>query len=438
MTVSRTCAWVGWWLALGCAPGTKSGGMIVDDSGTDTDATATSGVETTATESEDDTSSGDTDSAPACEMAPACGDGIIGALEECDGVVDCSACASTSEETVLVDGGGIDLAHILPDGSAVGVVLSEKGAIPLVRRWDATGDMQWSVAVDDDVSVRDLTVDDDGIIYVAGGRQLEPDAPGSEPLLWSIDGDGNLGWEVSSGDAGWHTAVATSDGRILAAGGSNLQRAGSVGTLTMYEGQVQLLWDVEDTEVSWIDDATFVGDDIAATAAIPTTLASDSSAALVRYDADGTRLWAATLPDDGEPDDKSWYVIGDGGSGTWTLGRADRTPYVVHHDAEGNVLEEIACIGGATGGVQSAAIDGDGALALAITFDLHVDEIFENHAWFPVLVGGQVVSSTSFSSDTQTAATFAIAWRDDGARVLGWTNFGSEGGPGRSQLVLVP
>lgn len=420
MNVPRTWTWVGWLAMLGCAPGTKSGGMIVDtdDGGETNEAT------------EDGTQSTETGDAPVCAPPPSCGNEIVEALEECDADIACPACESTQSETTLVDGGGIAPAVILPDGSAFGVVESEKGAIPLLRRWDAAGDMQWSVAFAEGRRVSDIAVDESGNVYLAGGQFPVPMEPNTEPIVWSYEGDGTPRWEVSPGNEGWVSTIATREGRVVAAG-ARTEGDGYVARLHAFEGEVVSLWEVDDTELSWIDDLVFVGDEMAAVG-----LAGDV-AKLVRYDADGNRLWSLALPDDGEPDEQSrWAVISDGGAGTWALGQVARAAYVARHDAEGNLVQEIECIGGAAGTVVHAAIDVDGILALAVSFQGYVNQNYQYHAWFPVIVGDAIATATTFSSSTQTAFPFAVAWRDDGARVLGWTDYGSEGGPGQSRIVV--
>ena len=432
------CRWVG--LAAGvaaasCLAESKSGGEIVDE---------TSGSMTDESDGEDavtdDGSSGDTGAAPSCseDPAPSCGDGVVDALEDCDGTTECNACDSTRVQTTLIDdGGGIGPMAIAADGSSFGITESQEGAEHIARRYDPSGNEIWQVSLADDESVTDVAVDGAGNAYVSGALRIDVSSPDSNPWIGSWDAAGTPRWSVELPGLGTFLAIATSGDRVAVVGFD--QDEEYTARLQLVDDVGAEVWSAVDSSLVWMEDVAFVGTELAVIGSGPDALMGGDDVRLVRYDEAGNARWSVALPEDGEPSQRGYGVIADGADGTWAFGEAATGPYVAHHDRDGDLLEEIGCIGGATGWVEYAALDDQNRLALAILVQLNPDEIYTTHAWFPIIEDGNVAwAATLTDSDTGAAGPFAVGWRSDGALVVGWTDYGSEGGPGQSELLLLP
>jgi hypothetical protein len=419
MRVSKTAGWV---LGLGlaaCVPGTKSGGLILGE--TDSDG------------SDDESDDGDaTGAAAACHAEPVCGNGVVEALEECDGSDGCDACSSAATPTVLTQGGGIGAIAFAPDGSWLATTQELEGAPLFVRRYDAAGVELWShellVRAD---SGGDVLLDAGGTAYVASGISTSPEQP-THPWVGAWDPAGVPLWSVEGPDPGHFVGITVAGDRIAAIGADTVDDEAS-SLIRVFDASGAEQWSLGDDSLAWLTGAAFVGDELVVAGNRDGEI-DDDAGYLRRYDDLATMLWSLELPNqDGLPR-PAWGVIADRAGGTWTSGWSNAAPYAVRHDRDGNELEVLDCFGDDVGGVSQMAIYGEDRLALAIGYQ---DGEGGYLAWFATVEAGEVVSATTFTSSTRSAHALGVGWRGE-QLMMGWTDGGSSGVPGQSTVLLSP
>jgi hypothetical protein len=132
------------------------------------------------------------DEVPGCIAVdgPVCGDGVIDALEACEGGPGCDACrkAEASPSWTFPE----QVRKVVPtaDGTELAVLVSPGEH----ARYDVDGQQLWSVDLDQHPP-SDLTVDIDGNTYVTGRNYIfEYDA--QAPWIASWDGAGAERWSI--------------------------------------------------------------------------------------------------------------------------------------------------------------------------------------------------------------------------------------------------
>lgn len=422
----------GWALGLGlaaCTADTKSGGEIVDGTGSGSDS---------GTSSSGDSSEGSTGGVDDCIAEPVCGNGRIDVIEECDGAEGCGACVSAQEPTSLMNTTefGIGTIAFAADGSWLAATQAFEGEPILLRRYDPAGAELWSHELVDLASVRPaVALDPAGNAYVGAALQAAEDDP-AFPWVAAWDAAGTPSWSVLGADEGLFETIAA-DGARVVVGGGDFVEAGSTSLMRAFDAAGVEQWSLGNDGFSRVDEVTVIGDEIVALLSRPGITEGNTSVTIARFDLLATQRWAVEIAADEPPVIGRWGVVTDGADGSWTFGARLRSPYVVHQDRDGAIVEELGCIGGAGGMVVGLAVGPQAQLALAITTETSVDQNYRLDAWFPVVAGGEIVEATHFDSSTRTAIAFATGWSGD-RRLLGWTDGGSEGGPGLSRVLQIP
>lgn len=429
MDVMTRRGWVFGLALVACTADTKSGGQIVDDTGSGSDS---------GTSSSGDASEGSTGGVDDCIEDPVCGNGRIDVVEECDGADACSACVSAQEPTPMMNSGefGVVTIAFAPDGSWLATTQAFEAQPIVLRRYDPAGAELWSHELVDLASVRPaVALDPAGNAYVGAAVQAAEGDP-VFPWVAAWDAAGAPSWSVLGADEGLFETIAA-DGARVVVGGGDLVEAGSTSLMRVFDAAGLEQWSLGDNGFSRVDDVAVIGDEIVAMRSRPGITEGNTSVTIARYDLLATERWAVEIAADEPPSIGRWGVVTDGADGSWVFGARLRSPYVVHQDRDGAMLEELGCIGGAGGVVVGLAVGPQSQLALAITAETYVDQNYRYDAWFPVIAGGEIVEATHFDSSTRTAIAFATGWSGD-RRLLGWTDGGSEGGPGSSRVLQIP
>lgn len=434
-TLMHVRRWVGLGLGMAvtaCTPGTKSGGAIVETEGDAEDGATEASTGGDSMEGQGDS---DTEGAAACAAAPACGNGVVDALEECEGAEACNECSSTQAPIAWIDGDGeIDPIAVGSDDTVFALTQSSESEYTL-RHYDGSGDELWSEVPTDDLGIIALALDDAGNAYAAGMQQVDPGGPQANAWISAWDATGAPSWTFTSTELAFFADVTAADDRVAAAGG-NRDGVDLTARLQLFDLDGTSAWTVVDDGLDVFSNAAIVGTDVVVTATL-----GEVDTTLSRYDGEGVLRWSVDLPV-GEMEGpiggtRAQGVIADGGSGTWTYGTTSQAPWAVHHDADGNEIASYDCIGGMNGRVDGATVDDDGRLALAITVELLVDEVTYSQAWFPVFAGDEVTRAVMFGDvdSGNSAGASVVAWRSDGALVVGWTRYYEEGGPGSTEVL---
>ncbi|MBI5498776.1 MAG: SBBP repeat-containing protein [Deltaproteobacteria bacterium] len=209
-----------------------------------------------------------------------------------------------------------------PDEVPVGLVADDTGVVlsgsaffsetytdMATIRYDPAGTVQWEAHETGPAELsRDeaqaVAIDADGRVFTAGVAQ--PEAGGTDWVVRSHDGDGNELWSADRGGfAGGDDAVgdvqATGDGGAVVAGATEMEGGGSAWSVVRY--------DADGVEFFAIDGHAPGAEGSAEAVAIApdgslfvTGTAEDdgglSACTTIRYSADGTPLWTASLGDE--------------------------------------------------------------------------------------------------------------------------------------------
>lgn len=410
MRVTKSTGWVLGLGLVGCVLDTKSGGEIVDtESGSSEDGEAESGAEA------------------ACGAAGVCGNGVVEALEACDGDEGCDACARVGGATVLRQSDDVGAIAFAADGSWLATTRAVDDA-PVLRRYDVDGNELWSQVLTGVAAVpADVALDAAGRAYFAGGLANEL-GDAATPWMAAWDPEGAPLWESAAEDPGYYAAITSSGDRIAAVGGYTPDVAGT-SLVRVVDASGEEIWTLGDSSLESVLDATFVGTELVITGRrwIP---AGVDQIELRRYDALATVVWSLDLPYDEASAIHHFGVVADGAQGTWTFGDHELHPYAVHHASDGSVLEVLDCLGPDRGHIVDLTVDGTGRVGLAIAFAFGNTPTEERSAWFAIVQAGTVVSGAAPGPGT-VATTVDLR---GGRLVAGW---GDEAA-GKSTLAIVP
>lgn len=353
--------------------------------------------------------------------APTCGDGLIGALEECDGTPGCSACQYDEVFESWLDDEAIESFKVLPDG---GFLTIGPGPEPLTRR-DASGAVVWSAPTEHQLS---YTSDAAGKIY-AGGLA----APGGTwfPYLQAHDEGGEIEWSVLDPVPGHHDAIVADDTRVLVGGTTEQANSPSGrGLLAQYTTDGALLWSRK--LVEWHTVGAIVADGSEANV-LGVHLYPPIPWTLMRIDADGETMWSAPIAAELTPIPDLSGVTMDGAGGTWIFGERVEGPWATRYGATGVELETIECFAGTTGWFTHLAVGPEGVIAVAVLVTPGPLPLTKARPWIALIEGGAVTRGIAFGEDDRTERLFDLAWRADGRLMIGVERIG----PDEMHVVVV-
>ncbi|HWB78872.1 MAG TPA: hypothetical protein VG755_28115, partial [Nannocystaceae bacterium] len=191
------------------------------------------------------------DDLPQCNsiVPPTCGDGIIGALEECDGGPGCTDCRRDEAIEVLIESSPVDALYFADDDTML--TQSSVG----VARWAGDGTPMWSTEVDFRVSW--IASDLAGAIYLAGRTLTSPPFPRVD--AWAPDAMPR--WSAQDPEEGTRTVVAVDDMRVLVGGSTEQDNSPwDRGFLAQYDLDGTLAWSRKLTEFSHLGSLVLQGE----------------------------------------------------------------------------------------------------------------------------------------------------------------------------------
>lgn len=349
-----------------------------------------------------------------CEQleAPLCGDGVVGALEECDEGPACPACEDASEPArwlELPKDVRIDALVPLADGGAM-VLESGKGPI---ARYHADGTARWSLPMDE--SSADLAVDSAGNVFVAGTTGTTDAAV---PWIASWDATGAARWSTPGDWFGVYYRVVVDQTRLVAAGATEQQNAPSTrGLLALYDHEGGLVWSEKLSSLTAVHDIALVNEEIAA---LGGGLDWWRHRVLLRVDGQGAVRWSIDVSIVDGSDYGAVGIVPDGEGGTWIYGQREDGPWARRHDGDGVMLGELDCIGATAGSIWQMLVEPDGSLLVAILLSddfLPIDRATPWLAW--VATDGTVTAGARLGDGQATLRTSALARWPRGALAIG-------------------
>jgi hypothetical protein len=363
------------------------------------------------------------DTLPVCEQLAGhdCGNAVVEVLEDCDGATACDACRSTEPPEPWLDAEGLIRFVSLADGSAYALESRSLTGAASLRRYATDASETWSVPLTDEAF--ELAADPGGNAYLVGSRPIDG-MPYGAPWLAAWDPDGTPLWSIEGVEQGAFMAVAADAKRVVVGGQLGPQNAEYGAVLRQHGLDGEVAWTMEDSSLFSIEGVALVGTETAATAWGDGIIEGDDVPQLLRIDAEGVVRWAIDLPTDGEPvNQRPKHVIADGTGGTWAFGEAEGGPWAARHDDEGSELDRLDCLGNATGWIELAAVGPSGELALGMLAFTMPPSHGSTAAWIAIVQDGVVSRALTFETGNLAASTLAVAWRNDGALVAGWTEW---------------
>jgi hypothetical protein len=342
------------------------------------------------------------DELPLCHAisAPVCGDGEIGALEECDGGAGCTECRRDAGRDVLIHDARIDDLHVGDDG----VMLTRDNA-DVITRWDSRGTPIWSAPTE--LSVSSFATDAAGAIYLAGTARGVIGFPRVD--AWETDATPR--WTAADPEPGVRFVVAADDTRVVVGGFTEQDNSPwGRGFLAQYDLDGTVAWSRKLPE--WSQAGAVVLDAGVATVLgvhlyrpIPWTLQRRGDA--------GEAEWSRDLQLDPNATSLSG-LVGDGAGGTWIYGRLDEGPWALHHDAAGAEVGALECFGRTTGRIHDAAVSPAGAIAFAVLVAPGPIPTPGHRLWIAVLEGRDVTGGVVYDVGDERWDPIGLGWRPDG------------------------
>lgn len=392
----------------------SSSGPGGDSTGNATSTTSetSAAAETTSTATSDgaDESSDDTDADLPCVDidAPVCGDGKIGALEECDGSADCVDCRRDEARDSWFEAEDLASFVTLADGGVLTV-----GHVPVVvTRRDASGDELWSF--EDPLRLSYASDAAASRIYGAGTQAVR-DA--SFSYVEGRDTAGAIDWTATDPSPGRHGVIAVDAERVIV-GGTTEQPNAATGRalLAQYATDGTPQWSRKIDDWGSIAGLATDGDEALVLGA---SLYPEFPWSIERVDAAGDTMWRVPLAPDLTPPPAAYGMTGDGSGGAWIFGDREAGAWAVRHDATGAEVDRIACVGDTTGWVTHMAVAPDGTVAIAVLVTAGPLPLDESRPWIAVLEDGEVTRGLAFGEDDRAERLFDLRWRADGRLVVG-------------------
>ncbi|MCX4243188.1 hypothetical protein [Paraliomyxa miuraensis] len=282
---------------------------------------------------------------------------------------------------------------------------------PLARH-HADGTRMWSVTVDGIIG--DLAVDVAGNTYIVGRSDVSEAAV---PWVASWDDTGASRWSVLGTWFGFYGSAAIDANRLVTAGRTEQQNTPQTrGLLVQYDHDGGLQWSQKLSSLLSIGPIVLVGDEIAV---LGVGLDWYRQRILLRLDGQGAVRWSTDVSIVNGADDGARGFLGDGDGGTWIYGQREQGPWAIHHDENGNVLEELDCLAATAGSIWQMVVEPDGSLVAAILLSDEAPPIGEITPWLVWIDEGTVTAGARLGPETARLRTFALAWWPDGGLAVG-------------------
>jgi hypothetical protein len=357
----------------------------------------------------------DVDDVPLCVglEAPVCGDGVIGALEECDGGPECDDCSRTVVSQTWI-AASEQVSKIVPTADGGGVAIRNDDPELLVR-YDEAGSAVWSIELEH--AVNGLAVDAAGNTYVAGRRALEDQAIFAAWIM-AVAVDGTPTWSVEENAEGGYGPIDVEGARVLVGGSTEQSNSPwRRGVVALYAVDGALIWSQKLAGYEHVTAAVFVDGEAAVLVEGFTSLTGRT---LLRLDDTGALRWSVDVVpiDTGYPYGPR-RLVHDGAGGTWIAGEDQEGPWAVRHDRDGRELERLDCIGSTAGDTTHFAVGPAGQLAIAVLVTDGPVAVADPTPWIAVMDAGTITAASVIEQDAGGPRLFALAWHADGRLVVG-------------------
>lgn len=313
---------------------------------------------------------------------PACGNGQLDALEECDGGVDCEATC-----LAWIDGGGLASSLRVVDMAVTPTLEVAAAFDPMtglaVAAIVAPGaDPVSNIPIGTTITTpHAIAADEMDNLYVVG--QFADGTAAPTAVVASYAPDGTQRWAQTLGAPHARDVVVDAD-RVIVAGGSEPGDDVPDAVVWVFDGDGNLQYEIGTSlDQRMVTAVLPVGSDIVGL--VRREGGGTSAADRLVYWENDTALWTRPLAlHDSFPLDLR-VLEPDGAGGFWVGGSSSRYPLLTHTDADGNVLERNRCIGDREGTITRLDVSDTGRLAFGAIIDEDVD--FPT-SWFGVVDGG--------------------------------------------------
>ena len=350
------------------------------------------------------------DEVPACigVDGPVCGDGVIDALEACDGGPGCASCRDGEAVPSWSFPDQVRKVVPTPDGTELAVVLTPGE----IGRYDLDGQQLWSVELEEHPA-SDLTVDADGNTYVVGRNYLF-DYEAQAPWIASWDPAGVLRWSVDGASIGGYGPVDVGQDRVFVGGSTEQANSpGPRGLIAQHALDGTLEWSEKLPAFESVMDVLIVGDE----AAVLGAGLDFPNRTLLRVDAGGQTLWSRDLTSGGWPSVAN-ALRSDGEGGTWVFGEEEEGPLAIRHDAAGDEVERLECFANTAGTVTGLSVGPDGRIGIGVLVSPGPVPLEWSTPWLAIREGGTVTAGVVFDAEA-TLRMFELQWLPDGRLLVG-------------------
>lgn len=347
--------------------------------------------------------------APACVggAGPVCGDGEIGALEECDGSPGCTDCRRDEARVEWFTSQDVRSLLPLADG---GVFTSTHPPTTMTRR-DAGGRIVWTASSDHRFAFAEGP---SGTIVGAESFALRE---ASFPYVEARDAVGDIAWSHVDPRPGVFFSIAAGSGRVLVGGSTDQPNAAhDRGYLLQLAPDGAEQWSRRIDDMAYVAGLALHDDDAIVLGA---SLYYEFPFALERVDADGEAEWRVHVAPDIVPRVQPYEIAGDGAGGVWLGGDLDGGPWMIRYDAAGAEVDRFACFGDTAGWVTDLALGPDGRLAVGVNVTDGPLPIPISQPWIAIVEDGIVTSGVTLGDSDGSVSIYDLQWRADGRLVVG-------------------
>lgn len=282
----------------------------------------------------------------ACQSAgvATCGDGILQAPELCDGGSECEGCERTVNEQPWGDPVEADALDVAPDGTVAALSSSTNGT--RLHLFGPNGSTR---------RVRLLDPPMRGLRWVAGQLFLWGADVDSGAVVLGVDANGDELWRTSFPRAHLGGGRAFDDGLVFAGSVEHDHSAQDRGLVVALGPGGEVLMEAKQGDQRLVSTVAAVDDEFVVTGR---SLDHENRNFIRRLDASGASRWT---------DAGFWWTFSPvmvvaQGSDSWSIA-SDGT--AVLHDAQGQRVQTVPCLGSVDGSVDVAVSGDSPALAFA-------------------------------------------------------------------------
>ncbi len=323
----------------------------------------------------------------ACQSAgvPVCGDGILQAPELCDGGPECEGCERTVNAQPWGDPVEAFALDVAPDGTVAALSSSREGS--RLHLFGPSGSTQL---------VRVFGASLGGLRWVEGQLFIWGSDDGA--VVLGVSGTGDEQWRRSFPEAQLGGGRAFDDGLVLAGSVEQDNSPQDRGVVVVIGPDGALRLEAKQGDLLSVDAVAAVEGELVLTGPL---LDHENRTLVRRLDASGASRWTDAgfwwtfSPVIVVAQDSSSWAIDDGGT-------------AVKHDAVGQRVQTVPCLGSVDGRVDSVAAGA--STALAFRARVHEDEVL----WW-VLAGAPTDTQRAWSTPDEVQA---MAWMPGGSLLV--------------------